>query len=747
MTETTILTHQESFDIAVCKTEIVDIDNLQYLLKTDLISNDEKKALSKYHKRRVNGRYVDITYVLGVKAKTEFVGRFSPKGGVGMQCFSRDIRAFLTQANYWDIDMKNAQPNLLLQYAEKIGLECSNLKKYCSTREDVLTETMTILMCNRDEAKQRYISLFFGGSNVDDLPDWVRFGLYPELCKIKNNIYNSHLTIAKKLKNNPNSVMAYMLQSIERDCLMCLDKALTQKGRNFDVLIHDGGLVRKLENEKEFPLELLKHAEWYIHNQTGYKVELVNKPIKSSFVIDTAVSNAIEISSSIVIDDSFAAKKFAELMGEHIILDSGSVWVFDNGLWNNEEAYIQKVITNCGSNLIFSQNDKMYNYSGIVKNTKNLMIKLPDILPANNGWFQERIHSDIGKLLFPNGIYDFKTQTFTTEFDSNIVFTGVMPRPFPIKNQEIVDRIRRISFDEAFAEDDHRETMLHSLMRAFIGDTLRKKFVIGTGHPNSGKGMIATLLHSCMGMLCSDFNGNSLLYKSGNGESSREYGWMKANVKSRISIGSEIMMREKDKTPAIDGVLLKTISSGVDPIKMRGIYERDSSFVNKSTFFLFAQDIPNINPPDKAVQSRIIPVEWSYSYVDNPTLSFERKADYQLAKFYSENSAGDAFFWLMVEEYEKWRNNNFKEPVLSEVILNNRDDFVPSIDYAGILNDAGYVVTRSEEDFVTFNELYPLFNGTKTAVGRGLGGVLGVTKKYKKIDKKAVMVYFGLKRR
>lgn len=741
MNDTIVLTQQASFDFAVLKTEMVDIDNLQYLLKTDLISSDEKKALSKYHKRRVQGKFVDVSYVLGVKAKTEFVGRLSPKNGIGLQCFSRDIRAFLTGSNYWDIDMRNAQPVLLYQYAEKNGLEHGCLKRYCNQREEVLTQTMTDLGCNRDEAKQRYISLFFGSSNVDDLPDWIKTGLYPELCKIKNNIYLCNQTIAKKLKDDKNSVMAYVLQSLERNCLMAMDRALTLKGRSLDVFIHDGGLVRKTENEKEFPIDLIKHIEWYIKDQTGYKVELIVKPIKSSFVKDEEVCNVIEVPGSVIVDDSFGARKFAELMGDFIILDNGVVWVFHNGLWNNEPEFIRSVITNMGSNLVFSQNEKIYNYSGIVKNTTNLMIKLPDILPANNGWFQQRIHSDIGKLLFPNGIYDFKTGIFSTEFNPNIVFTGVMPRPFPVKDQELVNKIRQISFDDAFSDDDDRSTLLHSLMRAFIGDTLRKKFIIGTGHPNSGKGMISTLLHSCMGMLCTDFNGNSLLYKSSTGESSREYGWLRNNVKSRISIGSEIMMKEKD---AIDGVLIKTISSGVDGIKMRGLYEKESSFVNKSTFFMFAQDIPPITPPDKAVQSRIIPIEWSYSYVENPVHPFEKKADFSLAQFYSETKTGDAFFWLMVEEYEKWRTTEFAEPVLSEIMLSNRDDFVPSVDYLQVITDAGYVITNNPEDYVLFSELFKLFTGSKTTIGRGLNGTIG-KKGYKKINKRTEMVYYGIK--
>jgi hypothetical protein len=220
---------------------------------------------------------------------------------------------------------------------------------------------------------------------------------------------------------------------------------------------------------------------------------------------------------------------------------------------------------------------------------------------------------------------------------------------------------------------------------------------------------------------------------------------VKANVKTRIAIGSEITIKDKDKSANVDGVLIKTLSSGVDAIKMRGVYEKESSIVNKATFFLFAQDLPNISPPDEAVQSRIIPVQWTYSYVDNVTQPFQRKSDPTLAHRYSRTDYGDAFFWLMVEEYEKWRVTDFVEPKLTETILQNREDFAPTIDVLQILKDNGYEITRNPEDWIEFISLFPLFEGSKTLVGRLLGAY-GLTKKYKKVDGKTVMAYFGIRR-
>jgi phage/plasmid-associated DNA primase len=354
------------------------------------------------------------------------------------------------------------------------------------------------------------------------------------------------------------------------------------------------------------------------------------------------------------------------------------------------------------------------------------------------------VHTDIGKLLFPDGIYDFKTGVFSTQFDPSIVFTGRMPRPFPVKNQALVDEIRKISFIQAIADEETRSILLHSLMRGFIGDVLRKKFIFGTGWGNSGKGMIATLIHTCMGMLCSDFNGNNLIYRSMQGESAREYGWLLGNVRSRIAIGSEVRMKNADKTPNIDGVLIKSISSGVDKLNMRDLHKSEVGFVNKATFFMFAQDIPNITPAEKTTLDRLISVEWSYSYVANPTLPHERLADPNLAYKYADATYGDAFFWLMVEEYEKWRETGFAEPVMSEVVMESRNNFVDEVDYRSVLEDAGYKI-GDQEKFVLFKDLSSLFQCGKPTLGRNLKA-LGLVKADKKINKKTETIYYGIEK-
>lgn len=753
-------------DYHVVKVELHDVEMMSALLRdTNSFTKQDLSRLALYKRSRTFGNKVQVVYNYGKGCEKEMLGRFYTKDG--LQGFPTDIRNPLLEKYYWDIDMENCHYHLVHKIADDMGMKTEAIQKYIKNRD---AELKKVSPDDRRAAKTAFLKVAYGG-NVSlykndytdcKLPKDADLTLLNLIAAEMNAIaemfwvkYPQHHAKMKKKTNPKFSLMSIMLQTEERKCLMEIDAFMKSKNRDVDIYIHDGCEIRKLEGELEFPKQLMRDAEAHVLKKLGYNIKLVNKPMTHNFEPPDS-PNSIEVPSSVIVNDAFAAKKFAEYMGDNIIMDNNEIWVFEQGLWSNDPSTLRRAATESGSSLVFSQQAalgvKLFDYSGSVNYTKNMIVKLPDVLPSHNGWFDQRVHSDIGKLLFPDGIYDFKTGTFSTEFDPKIVFTGRMPRQFPEKNQELVDKIRKISFEDAFGPYiDDRDLFLHALMRAFIGDTLRKKINIGTGFPNSGKGMTVVLIKTCVGpTLCTGFNGNDLLYKSNRGESARDIGWIRANVRSRFAFGSEITVNDKDKKqePVIDGALIKSISSGVDNMRVRTVFERESSFVNKATFFMFAQELPKISSAgDDGITNRIDAFQWSYSYVANPDPEklYERKNNPDLANDYLKAEYGDAFFWLMVEEYAKWKKNEFAEPKTTAKILENRDEFVSVVDYVGILKQNGFKITRNEEDYVLFRDVFELFGEvSKTAVGRNLRG-LGLTKKSKKIKGSTETVYIGIK--
>jgi hypothetical protein len=272
-------------DISLCKTEIFDVEFAKQLAQLANVQKEEREKLKRMIKERVKGNQLDITYKLGKNCKHEFLGRFCSVRGLGLQGIHKDIRSAIAQEYYHDIDIVNAQPTILKQYCEKNGFEHTHLKRYINEREEILTDVCEVMNIERWEAKQRITSIIFGG-NADNMPTWFQTDFLPEIHRIQKCVWNMNLDRLKWLRSQPNSHgkgMAYILQTEERECLMAMDKALSKRGRSLEVLMHDGGLVRKKDKETVFPRMLLTEIEQEIKSSTGYDVSLIVKPMKTSY--------------------------------------------------------------------------------------------------------------------------------------------------------------------------------------------------------------------------------------------------------------------------------------------------------------------------------------------------------------------------------------------------------------------------------------------------------------------------------
>ena len=65
-----------SFDVAITKTELFDVEKMQWLLRSDKLSKEDKFKLSKYYKRKHNINQVGVVYQLGEKSKFTIVPLF-----------------------------------------------------------------------------------------------------------------------------------------------------------------------------------------------------------------------------------------------------------------------------------------------------------------------------------------------------------------------------------------------------------------------------------------------------------------------------------------------------------------------------------------------------------------------------------------------------------------------------------------------------------------------------------------------
>jgi hypothetical protein len=767
MTDTQTFTITEEI---VRKTEKYDADMMDKIRHDKDFPAKYLRMLKDYHENRKSSSYKEVVYEFPDGQKKAKLGRMYVKKMAGLQGFPSDIRNPLLDRHNFDIDMENAHFYLVKKLAKDWGnLPTEHIEYYLNHREECLAK----LECSKRDAKTLYLKAMYGGQvefynehykdtetkPIGDLTNIM--GVKFELDTIANQCWSRFPQFQKYAKTTNNkkfSLFALMIQTEERKCLFEIDKYMQSVGRYVSVLIHDGMAVEKLEGETVFPEEHLRRAEARVLEQTGHTIRLVAKRFAHQYTIK---KNDNMVDSGVVICDSWGAERFVELMGGDLVKDSEEVWVFNNntGIWSNKLADLKTAITQQKDKLVFRQDTplgvKLHNFSGSCAKTNTLIEKLPSVLPDQTGYFNERANSDVGKLLFTDGVYDFHTRKFSPVFDRDIVFHHCMPYPFPERDEKRIKEIRELVFgygdgDEPFNTKNNSDVLRHSLMRASIGDNTRKTATLGQGYTNSGKGLAYKLVSTAFGEYVGTFEGNSLLSKGHVGEPERENTFIMAFVDRRFAFSSEIKLDKKTK---IDSNKLKQITAGgTDPIKMRGLYQGSISRINKATVFMFAQAFPDFEPPDDAINERVRSVVWGKSYVNSPSLPHERKRNPALVDYFGKRENGIAFFWIMVDTFEEWREQNFEEPERTQEEKDTQNALVPQFDFKRILEEE-YVLTQNKSiggDCVPFDELQAYmeskgFMEGRTKLIQSLNS-LGLPSTVKKINRKTIQVRMGIRK-
>lgn len=751
MTEVMTIINELSFDDSITKIELFDIDRMQFLLRSNTISKLDKMSIQKYYKRKQNLNNVSVTYQLGIKSKTyEESGRLVVgKGGIGLQSFSREIRNFLAEKYYWDIDIVNAQPTILWQYADRNGWKCDAIKKFCDSRDEII-EGMINDGLNRDESKNRLIQLFFGSDYIDGLSDFIKNELYPELKKIRQNISQNHQKLYIKLSKRPNpsaSVMALVLQTEERYCMRKIEEMCEINKRSFDVFMHDGGYIRKEQHETCLPKELIKKCEEHVLEKLGYKLSIIQKPITSSIIME---DNDL-LDENTLVNDMYAAKQCIELMGDDIIYDNGILYVYIDGIWTNDEEYLNTCISNLNDKLVFKKIGGIsgiitYDYSGSIKNRENMKRMIPSLIEKKEGFLDIGRQKATGKLLFKNGIYDFKSNTLNT-FDRSIVFSAMIPFDFSEgKDQEAIDFVQKTFFQDAFNNEEIPTIFRHFLMRGIIGDYQVKKFLTCIGPTNCGKGMLQEFMGNIFGRNIGNFNCNSLIARS-NTEGTRDLGWFTELANTRICFGSEI---KTDKNSKIDSEMIKQIVSGGEKIVARKLFKDEQVIIPRTMPILMVNEMSAFSSMNDAILNRLIPIQYNYSFVEFPDENkpYQKKAKSKLKNELRDEKYKKAMILLLIQEYKTWQTNEYKELELPENMVDFKEDIISIVNIEDVLDDI-FIITKDMNDYITVKDLETTLSDKKSTIFKNVATVqlelLGCKRGRLQIDKRQTRVIYGIK--
>ena len=365
--------------------EIFDATKLQYIIdnydeikddirtsSTDRLNNiniDPLVLVKKYLYKSKPTKIPNINTINVSYKQNKNIGRHFAVGSLSLQNIPREIRHTIASDLYLDIDIKNAHPEFICQYAEKHNLSNKYIKKYINNRSEIFEHFSKKYDTTEDKIKNGFLCILNGaktflGMKDDEMPTIVQ-KYKRDVLGIQNFIFNNELEYkklgivnAKKKQlmnkydtsNELGSTMNIMLCDIENNILMEMVNYLNNKNlvKNKITLVFDGLMIPK-ENLKNLDIiELLVELEKHIYNEFEYKIKLVVKPMLQGF--DTSIvfdkPDDVDNTNNVIKDDNEGANKVLSSLDNKIYRCKNTIYYKYDNLWIDDLKLIKLLLKN-----------------------------------------------------------------------------------------------------------------------------------------------------------------------------------------------------------------------------------------------------------------------------------------------------------------------------------------------------------------------------------------------------------------
>ncbi len=575
--------------------------------------NDTIKMIKNYLGEIIKSKngYVERKYI----SKRNGKGRMYLDKCYGYQSMMREYRHTLCKDEYYDIDIKNCHPVLLVQYCEKNNIKCDCLAEYVEKREK-FNEYLKKYY-NMDAKK---FSLFM----MNGCPLFDRFkkdkklsSLYNEIKKIHDKIYELNKEIAEYVENKKDdnikgSCCAYLLQEIENEILMKAYEFFKKKKFEIGSLCFDGLMIKK---NKLINLSILKELKEYIRDKINYGVDFVIKEMNQGYDITDEDLKEMEIEDEknkeneyIIETDNEGSLLILEKLKNNVKKSKGRFFIkkFENcniykedntNSFQETKDYILNFILNLDIKKI-NEKGNLRVYSQDIIGASSLLRAVMSKIEEDDLFIKKMWESNLYKLCFINGYYDFKSNTFKDYDDDTytpIYINYEYKKADEDKKKEIYDKI----LNPIFPNETQRNYVLYWLSRGMAGCYTDKTWACGLGLRDSGKGVITELILETLESYAGTFSADEFTISKSHGDDARRKAFLLPFEFRRLNMSNELKTIEGDgKQVIFDGNLIKTASSGGDEIQARPLFRNTTTIRSQGRFICFLNEDVKCYPDD-----------------------------------------------------------------------------------------------------------------------------------------------------
>ncbi len=245
-------------------------------------------------------------YLLTEYFSTVEYGRVYPKACESLGQMRRTIRHFLCKDLYYDVDIVNAHPTILLNLCEAWDIPCENLRKYVEDRDSMIKIMKKKCGLDRDQAKQIFISLINGGSMRASLKKFngkksKKDGKYikpKELISFNHEMKTTQKLIKLEVNKNAKGLFEELTEGATFNKIGCFmskylqmweelfleqlfgyaeEEALIDANVSQIILCHDGAMLRKDAFVELSIEEFIDELNERIEERTGMNVKFKSK--------------------------------------------------------------------------------------------------------------------------------------------------------------------------------------------------------------------------------------------------------------------------------------------------------------------------------------------------------------------------------------------------------------------------------------------------------------------------------------
>ena len=642
--------------------EYVNTANLRRILRARKVDRDQLAQLKSLEKRlRAQGgdhHRLDFALPDPQVCVDDLFGRLYPKRERGgstpsLQGLKRDVRKALAHDQYTDVDMVNAHPVILSQLFLKLGLACPALERYVHEREAVLAETGL----GRDEAKQAFITLMYGGERKDPTPFMAEFReefLTNATAVFASEAYARYRTLAeaKKPANVLGCGISFVAQDLERQLVCCAIQTLQSKGYEVGTIIHDGFLVRSLRVKDQD----LRDAEEAVRRTHGYEVRFVKKSLgdfDESALWDPTDEDEGDADAASHTDLARAFLEWLEDRGHRLVRAEKKIYWYDpeHGVYLESEKLrrVRRYMNACPALPKANRGETGFQ--------SKLIVQIEGLLEDDPAFHDKIIDTTLRKIPFSNGVYCCETQRLV-DYDADMYFLEKGSVEYDPQSEALKVEVYQRAFLDVFGTEEIARYVLRSLARAMAGETEDKVFFIVKGRTNSGKGLLTLLISKAFFNKFGNINATNFCQKRTDGDMAKMDSWKCQTRHKRIGVANEA---PKKRGCGLNGDAIKRASGG-DHHTARTNGVDEMTFFMETTFWLFVNDMPSIEDCDEATAERlrVIPTAYKYllddKYEAEKDKAYVRRADPTIkSEWIKRPEVIRAFAQLVCEAYETTR--------------------------------------------------------------------------------------------